>query len=177
MIPPEPPSDPLTPTGIKQLQDVLLKPHLDDQLNPQDEEVILGSSSSPDRDSFSDSTSEMDRIEIKGILSYGYTGYLPEEKVLGQWFKVNLVLWLDLSTVGHSDKIQDTIDYRSVVTKVQEMVKNSPFSLVEKLANSIALTLLQGHSVLSQINVQLTKLTPPIPDFTGQITINITRHR
>jgi len=27
----------------------------------------------------------------------GYTGYLPEEQVLGQWFEVDVTLWLDLS--------------------------------------------------------------------------------
>ncbi|MGB3691174.1 MAG: dihydroneopterin aldolase, partial [Spirulinaceae cyanobacterium] len=39
----------------------------------------------------------MDRIKVSQIRCYGYTGYLQEEKVLGQWFEVDLTLWLDLT--------------------------------------------------------------------------------
>jgi len=34
-------------------------------------------------------------IHLAGILCK--LGYLPEEQVLGQWFEVDLTLWLDLS--------------------------------------------------------------------------------
>ncbi len=30
----------------------------------------------------------MDTIHVTGIRAYGYTGYLAEEQVLGQWFEV-----------------------------------------------------------------------------------------
>ncbi len=36
----------------------------------------------------------MDCIHVTGIRAYGYTGYLPEEQSLGQWFEVDLKLWL-----------------------------------------------------------------------------------
>ena len=32
----------------------------------------------------------MDCIHLTGIRGYSYVGYLPEEKVLGQWFEVDL---------------------------------------------------------------------------------------
>lgn len=31
----------------------------------------------------------MDSIHVTGIRCYGYTGLLPEEQVLGQWFEVD----------------------------------------------------------------------------------------
>ncbi len=59
----------------------------------------------------------MDSIHISGIRSYGYTGYLPEEQVLGQWFEADITLWLDLRPVGSSDAIADTLDYRQTIRK------------------------------------------------------------
>jgi dihydroneopterin aldolase len=55
----------------------------------------------------------MDCIQLTGIRAYGYTGFLPEEQVLGQWFEVDLTLWLDLAKSGASDRIEDTLDYRN----------------------------------------------------------------
>lgn len=116
----------------------------------------------------------MDRIHLTGIRCYGYTGYLPEEQVLGQWFEVDLTLELELSAAGNSDAIEDTLDYRSLISNVQQLVKTSKFALLERLATAIAECLLEADTV-SQVQVRLTKSAAPIPDFTGRITIEITR--
>lgn len=116
----------------------------------------------------------MDCIHLTGIRCYGYTGYLPEEQVLGQWFEVDVTLGLELSTAGNSDAIEDTLDYRSLISTVQQIVKTSRFALVERLATVVAESLLATDAV-AQAQVRLTKCAPPIPDFTGKITIEITR--
>jgi dihydroneopterin aldolase len=116
----------------------------------------------------------MDSIQIQGIRSYGYTGYLPEEQTLGQWFEVNVTLWLDLSPAGSSDAITDTVDYRQTIETVQHKIKTCKYALIERLATDIAETVLQ-QSKVQQVQVQLRKLTPPIPDFSGSIQIEITK--
>lgn len=116
----------------------------------------------------------MDSIQLTGIRSYGYTGYLAEEKVLGQWFEVDLTLWLDLSVAGKSDEIADTIDYRSIISNVKHLVKTAKFSLVERLATAIADSILENEGI-AQVKVRLSKPAAPIPDFEGKITIEITR--
>ncbi len=118
----------------------------------------------------------MDCIYLTGIRCYGYTGYLSEEQVLGQWFEVDVTLWLDLSAAGKSDAIEDTLDYRSIISTVQQLVKTSKFALVEKLATVIADAILQSKQV-EQVQVRLSKSAAPIPDFGGKITIDITRSR
>lgn len=116
----------------------------------------------------------MDCIHLTGIRCYGYTGYLPEEQVLGQWFEVDVTLGLDLTVAGDSDAIEDTLDYRSLISTVQQIVKTSRFALVERLATVVAESLLAADAV-AQAHVRLTKCAPPIPDFTGTITIEIIR--
>jgi len=121
----------------------------------------------------------MDQIHLTGIRCYGYTGYLAEEQVLGQWFEVDLTLWLDLSKAGASDRIEDTYDYRAAIAAVKQLISTSKFALIERLADAIAQAILTpnqtGGKRAEQVRVRLTKLAAPIPDFGGQITIDITR--
>jgi 7,8-dihydroneopterin aldolase/epimerase/oxygenase len=118
----------------------------------------------------------MDTIHVTGIRTYGYTGYLAEERVLGQWFEVDLSIGVDISTAGKSDAIEDTLDYRQAIEIVQHQIETAKFALVEKLATVIAEAILQLDRV-RQVRVQLSKPAAPIPNFTGKITIDITRYR
>ncbi|RCJ17304.1 dihydroneopterin aldolase [Nostoc sp. ATCC 43529] len=117
----------------------------------------------------------MDCIYLTGIRGYGYTGYLPEEQVLGQWFEVDVRLWLDISAAAKTDAIEDTLDYRSVISLVQHLVKTSKFALVEKLVMVIADSILQQYDRITQVQVTLSKPNAPIPDFGGKISIEVTK--
>ncbi|MGF1541286.1 MAG: dihydroneopterin aldolase [Pleurocapsa sp.] len=116
----------------------------------------------------------MDSIQVNGIRAYGYVGYLPEERTLGQWFEVDLTLWLDLEPAGNSDNIEDTIDYRQAIAIVKQLIETSKFALVEKLIKVIADKLLTLEKV-QQVRVKLSKPAPPIPNFSGKITLEIIR--
>jgi 7,8-dihydroneopterin aldolase/epimerase/oxygenase len=117
----------------------------------------------------------MDSIQVTGIRAFGYIGLLPEEQVLGQWFEVDLTVWFDLAKAGESDRIEDTYDYRSAVLAVQQLIKTERFALIEKLAEAIAALILE--SGVEQVRVRVTKVTAPIPNFDGRITVDITRSR
>lgn len=116
----------------------------------------------------------MDSIQVNGIRAYGYVGYLPEEKVLGQWFEVDLTLWVDLTKAGHTDNIEDTLDYREAISIVKEQITTAKFALVEKLVGAIADRML-GLDKVKQVRVKLSKPAAPIPNFGGRITLDITR--
>ncbi len=119
----------------------------------------------------------MDSISITGIRCYGYIGFFSEEKVLGQWFEVDLTLWLDLTDASKSDALEKTVDYSRIVKTVQELVKDSQFALLERTADAIATTILQEQPLVENIKVDLSKLNAPIPDFSGKVTIEITRSK
>lgn len=118
----------------------------------------------------------MDAIQLTGIRCYGYTGYLPEEQVLGQWFEVDLTLWLDLAKAGKSDNIEDTLDYRATIATVQQIVKTSKYALIERLVDELAQAVLQ-HPLVQQVKINLSKPAAPIPDFGGKITLEIIRSK
>jgi dihydroneopterin aldolase len=95
---------------------------------------------------------------------------------LGQWFRVDLTLWMDLETAAQSDHLPQTHDYRAAIAAVHHLVRDRPFKLIEALTSAIVRAVLETDDRLQQVQVRLTK-TPPIPDFTGQVTVQMTRDR
>jgi 7,8-dihydroneopterin aldolase/epimerase/oxygenase len=118
----------------------------------------------------------MDCMHLTGIRCYGYTGALPEEQVLGQWFGVDLTLWVDLATSGQTDQLSDTLDYRQVIQRVEARIANDKYQLLERLATVIVEDLLELEC-LERVKIRLAKLAVPIPNFTGQVAVEIQRHR
>lgn len=111
---------------------------------------------------------------MTGIRAYGYTGVLPEEQTLGQWFEVDLTLWRSLAEAGKTDRLEDTLDYRSSIQIVQTLIQKSRFQLIEKLAEEIAQQLLASGAI-EQVKIRLTKPAPPIPNFGGTVAVEIVR--
>jgi 7,8-dihydroneopterin aldolase/epimerase/oxygenase len=117
----------------------------------------------------------VDCLHLRGIRGYGYTGALPEEQVLGQWFEVNLQIYLDLNPSGQSDVLADTLHYGPLIAQIQDIIQRSHYNLVERLATVIAEAVL-AYPIVDRVHVCLIK-HPPIPDFGGQIQVEILRSR
>jgi dihydroneopterin aldolase len=117
----------------------------------------------------------VDNIQLTGIRAFGYIGALPEETVLGQWFQVDLTLGLDLSLAGQSDQLVDTHSYVEIVQQTQRLIETQTFKLIERLADAIATQALSNDDRIQQVTVKVTKLTPPIPNFSGQVAVEIVR--
>ncbi|MDB9312910.1 dihydroneopterin aldolase [Spirulina sp. CS-785/01] len=118
-----------------------------------------------------------DKIHVTGIRGYGYSGDLPEEQVLGQWFEVDLILFLDLTKAGECDSLAATFDYRSAITITQTIIEQQKYSLIERLATVILEQILASDSRLEQVQIRLSKLAAPIPNFSGKITVELSRMR
>jgi dihydroneopterin aldolase len=115
-------------------------------------------------------------IRISGIRHYGYTGFFAEEQVLGQWFEVNLSLWLDLATTGANDQLENTLNYAEVVAAVTAVMDAARFKTLERL-NTAILERVLAFAQVHRAHSELVKLSPPIPGFGGQITIAMTRSK
>ena len=75
-----------------------------------------------------------DKIILKGMRFYCYHGMLPAERVLGQWFEIDLELAVDLSAAGESDEITETVDYADLYERVKSVMEGQAFALIEVLA-------------------------------------------
>jgi dihydroneopterin aldolase len=120
----------------------------------------------------------MDRIALKGLVFYGTHGVNPEETALGQRFRVDVVLWLDLSKAATSDRIEDTVSYSAVFKLVRKEVEGEPSKLLEHLAGRLIDTILGHDSRILKVRVRVTKLNPPIKgSATGHVSVSLARLR
>ena len=116
----------------------------------------------------------MDSLHINGIRGYGYVGFFAEEKKLGQWFQVDLTLETDLQAAADSDDLAQTIDYAYLVKLTKNLIATAQVDLIETLAAKILDQLLAIEKIQAA-QIRLTKESPPIPDFSGSVTIEMRR--
>ncbi|MGB3788600.1 MAG: dihydroneopterin aldolase [Phormidesmis sp.] len=117
----------------------------------------------------------MDIIHVNDIKAFGYLGVFPEENVLGQWFHVDIKIFIDLSKAGKTDELEDTYNYANIVQATKKLIQTEKYKLIESLADAVATHALASDSRIQKINVKVTKPTPPIPDFGGTVGVEITR--
>ncbi|MFN3926077.1 MAG: dihydroneopterin aldolase [Pseudanabaenaceae cyanobacterium] len=117
----------------------------------------------------------MNKIYLKGVKAYGYVGFLPEEKILGQWFEVDAVIWTDFSKAEKSDAITDTLDYRWCIKEIENLIQTAKFDLIERLAGAIADKLME-HPQIAKLQLIVIK-HPPIPNFLGAVAVEVYRDR
>ncbi|GAV23205.1 dihydroneopterin aldolase [Carboxydothermus pertinax] len=119
----------------------------------------------------------MDKIVIKGAVFYAYHGVLPEEKVLGQKFILDLELGLSLEAAGKRDDLTQTVSYKEVLEAVEDVVVNNRFNLIEALAEKIAQRILADFPRVLEVKVTVHKPGAPLPQSFSDVYIEIKRSR
>lgn len=108
---------------------------------------------------------------------YGYHGVLPEENKLGQRFRVNLTVELDLRKAGQTDNLSESVNYGELFQLCKNIVEGKPYKLVESVAEVIASTVLETYPVIEQCTVTVIKPDPPICGHYRHVAVEITRGR
>ena len=116
----------------------------------------------------------LDRIVIRDLACRCIVGINPDERVNKQDVIINLTLEADLSKAGESDRIDDTVDYKRVKTAVIQLVENSSFLLIERLAERIA-EVCFVEALVQVVHVSVDK--PGALRFARSVAVEITRHR
>ena len=111
-----------------------------------------------------------------GIRARGYHGVLPEERVAGQPFVVDLVLHLDLAPAAASDDVTDTVHYGELAAAVVEAVEWDPVNLIETLAQRIA-DLALGYARVEHVEVTVHKPEAPVGVPFGDVAVTLVRDR
>ena len=102
-----------------------------------------------------------DRIQLEGMVFYGFHGIDPAERELGQRFVVDLEAYQDLRPAGLSDDPQDTTSYSQIYRVVKEIVEGPAHHLLESLAEAIAQRVL-GDFEVDSVRIRVRKPQVPI---------------
>ena len=103
----------------------------------------------------------MEYIELKKLIFHAFHGVSEQERIIGNNYRIDLKLFLDLNKAIKSDDLKDTVDYSDIFNLVkQEMAISS--RLLEHVAGRIVRKIKQNYPRISKITIRLAKINPPI---------------
>ena len=104
----------------------------------------------------------MNRISLKEMKLYGYTGCLPEEKEKGQFFYVSIDMFCRDIPGTLSDELDDTVNYADVYEIAKSIVETSKFNLIEHLAHEIGRAVISKYGLVDRVSVLVRKPDAPV---------------
>ena len=111
-------------------------------------------------------------IKLTNIRTFSFHGCLEEEAKIGSDYSVNLTIKTNLKPSAQTDELTDTVDYvdlnRIVVEEMAIRAK-----LLEHVAQRIIDRVLKELQMVTKIEVEVTKLNPPIGGDVEGVTIII----
>ena len=116
----------------------------------------------------------MDQINIKDLHLRTVIGINEEERRDRQDVFINLVMDVDMRRAGESDDIDDAVNYRTITKRIIQLVENSQFYLVEKMAAEIAAICLSDPRV---DRARVTVEKPGALRFARSVGVTIERGR
>jgi D-erythro-7,8-dihydroneopterin triphosphate epimerase len=115
-----------------------------------------------------------DKIRINGLFLRTIIGINHDEREHKQDVLINLSLSVDTRPAARTDQIEDAVNYRTITKNVIDLVENSRFFLVERMADEIARLCLRDPRV-DAVRVSIEK--PAALRFARSVGVVIRRTR
>ena len=116
----------------------------------------------------------LDQIFITDLVARGIIGINQGEREKPQEIRINLVLFVDTRKAGKSDKLEDSVNYRTIAKRVLEHAETAARQTVEALAADVAdLCLAEGR--VKKVRVRIEK--PGAVRFSRSVGVEIERER
>ncbi len=118
-----------------------------------------------------------DRVFVTGLALHAYHGVMQHEAKVGQSFRLDLVLDIDLTQASRSDKLADTVGYDQVVDVASRTFCARRYRLVEAAAGAVADGILDRFPQVSAVRVTIHKPHAPIAATFDDVGVSILRQR
>ena len=112
-----------------------------------------------------------DRIHIEQLEVSTHIGVPDEERGAPQRLTVSISFWPYREAGDLADKIENAINYSSVVEETKNFVREQSVNLIETLADRLAMHLLK-HFRMQKITIELRKF--PFED-ANYVSVTVTR--
>ena len=119
----------------------------------------------------------MDNIIIKGLKIFAYHGVNPEEKRDGQYFILDIILSVDISTPCLNDNVADTVNYSSVTKAVTRAFTERSYDLIERAAQCVCDEIFEQFSAVKEIEITLKKPSAPVKADFDYMAVKLHRTR
>lgn len=101
------------------------------------------------------------RIVLAGLRFHAFHGVLPQERLVGNDYRVDMDVDYDFTQALASDHLADTLNYADVYEVVEREMRK-PAALLERLAGRIAESLFGEFPGITGVHLRILKLSPPI---------------
>jgi dihydroneopterin aldolase len=118
-----------------------------------------------------------DSIFVNGLVLHAYHGVMPHEAKVGQPFKLDLVLDIDLGEASRTDTLKHTVSYETLVKTASEAFCTRRYRLVEAAAGAVADAVLDRYPKVRGIRVTVRKPHAPIAATFDDVGVIIVRTR
>lgn len=98
----------------------------------------------------------MDKIFLNELKVDTVIGIWDWERKIRQTVVIDLEMSADIAKAAATDRVEDTLNYKSVAKRIQSFVADSSFQLVETLAEQIALIVREEFGV-AWVRVRVNK--------------------
>jgi len=116
-----------------------------------------------------------DAIFLSGLALHAYHGVMQHEAKVGQTFRLDLVLALELNNASRTDKL--TVSYDTVVKITSEAFCARRFRLVEAAAGAVADAVLERCPQVRTVSVTVHKPHAPVAATFDDVGVTIERAR
>ena len=118
-----------------------------------------------------------DAIFVNGLVLHAFHGVMPHEAKVGQPFKLDLVLDIDLGEAARTDTLKHTVSYEALVKTVSEAFCARRYRLVEAAAGAVADVALARYPQVRGIRVTVRKPHAPIAATFDDVGVIVERAR
>ena len=113
------------------------------------------------------------QVLVRNCRFRAFHGLYPEERQKGNDFVVNLAVSY-IPRSGTITALEDTIDYADLFAIIDQAMKD-PVDLLETLAQHIAAEIHRKYPQVTETDIEIEKLNPPIDKFTGSAAVRFRR--
>jgi len=118
-----------------------------------------------------------DAVFVNGLALHAYHGVMQHEAKVGQTFKLDLMLDIDLTEASRTDMLKHTISYDLVAKTASEAFCSRRYRLVEAAAGAVAEAVLEHYPQVQRIRVTVHKPHAPIAATFDDVGVVIERAR
>ena len=118
----------------------------------------------------------MGSISLNNIRLHANHGCLREEGLIGSDYRVDMVVWANLTRPSLSDKLSETVDYVHLNNIVKEEM-GVRSKLLEHVAQRISTRILHELEIVDKVEVSVSKINPPIGGDVESVSVKIENTR
>jgi len=100
-------------------------------------------------------------IFLNGLRFHAFHGVMPQERLTGNDYRVDLKIDFPLEKAVGSDDVDDTLNYATVYAAVKEGM-DVPSQLIERVAYRIADRLFRTFKAINEVEIKVEKCNPPM---------------